>query len=245
MMRTLKSLFLGLALVTASYAQQTTQLTDDRLTKSKNDLQVPSAELAEPDLKPLAINERPDKRAIEAIVAVKEGNNLWRRGSFELAAASFKDAVSLNPELYAAQLNLGIARLQARRFSEAVTAFERATEIRPESAAAWQGVGLANYYQARYKQAAVAMERSLQLEPKEPRYNNNLGFVYMLADRFDDAIASFKTTLELNKDYRTAKLGLCGGYTLTRQPSEAVDICLEAATNNATSAVPKYFLGHA
>lgn len=245
-MRILKPLFLVPVLVTASYAQQTqtNKPLGERLTPA-SELQITSAEVAEPELEPLAIDERPNKQRIAAIVAVREGNRLWRSGKTELAAACYRDAITLQPELYAAHLNLGIARLQGRRLSDAVTAFQKAVELRAESASGWQGLGLAFYYHGQYQSALVALERAQRLAPEDVRFNNNLGFLYLLTHRLDHAITFFKKTLELNQNYPTAKIGLCGAYTLAEQPTAALDLCLEAARNYATSAVPKYFLGHA
>ena len=123
-MRLLKTLFLVLALVTASNAQQSTEQTQGGSTRAKPNLQSLGSDVAEPEVKPLAIDERPDAQAIAAIAAVKEGNDLWRQGKSELAAASYEKAVKLQPELYAAHFNLGMAKLQLKKFSEAVTAFE-------------------------------------------------------------------------------------------------------------------------
>jgi tetratricopeptide (TPR) repeat protein len=141
-MRSLSTLLLVLLFVTASYAQQK----NHRLTPDRNTLRgVQDTEVIEPELKLLAIDERPDKNMITAIVAVKEGNNLWRQGKFKLSITSYLLATELHPDLYATHYNLGAAKLRINQFAEAATAFQQALSIRPESAQAWQGLGLTHH----------------------------------------------------------------------------------------------------
>lgn len=239
-MRIVGSLLLGFALVTAAYAQQAA----DQLSAIRNFQNVQDTDIVEPELKPLAIDERPDETRMAAIRAVKAGNNLWRLGKLEQSAAKYQQAAELQPSLYAAQLNLAEVKLQLRQFSDAVATFEKAIAVKPESALAWEGLGLTHFYQAQYRLAADAFERARQLAPGSARFNSNLGFTYLFLDRWEAAIASFKTTLDLDQDFHAAQMGLCAGYALARQ-TEAVAVCLNVVKNDPAAAGSRYFLGHA
>ena len=143
-MRRLNTFLLVLVFVPASYAQET----DQRLTSAKDSFSgVQDTEVIEPESKPLAIDERPDQRSIAAVMAVKEGNRLWRKEKFRHAATSYQQAIDLDAELYAAQYNLGAAHLRLQQYSDAVDAFKTAISLKPGCAQAWQGLGLTQYYQ--------------------------------------------------------------------------------------------------
>jgi tetratricopeptide (TPR) repeat protein len=236
-----KSLFLVFAITVAGYAQTLNR--PGKFHAESNQLQ--QLQLAEPQLKPLAINARPDKKTIAAIVAVKDGTSLWREGKIEQATAYYQAAVDLQPDLYAAQFNLGVAYLHKREFGAAILAFKQAVSLRPNSATAWESMGLAEYHQQRYPLAVKALEVAQRIAPDRPEINNNLGFAYMFSDRFSEAVASFKQTLELDPAFTPARRGLCSAYSLGGQPEDAVRVCLEAIGKRDHSAVPQYYLGYA
>lgn len=156
--------------------------------------------------------------------------------------------------MYAAQYNLGEATLQLKEFSQAVDSFEKAIALKPESALTWEGLGLTHYYQDHFRLAVDAFERARRLAPDSAKFNNNLGFTCLFVERWDDAVSSFKTTLDLDQNFDTARLGLCAAYSLARR-AEAIMVCLnilnlapasaaESALREAISRDPDHSLNH-
>jgi Flp pilus assembly protein TadD len=75
----------------------------------------------------------------------------------------------------AANADLGMALLAARRLDQALTAFGRARDLDPRSAQAHCGLGLVYQQQGRWWEAAEAFRRTEQLAPDSPVGPMNLG----------------------------------------------------------------------
>lgn len=233
-MRGLKVLLVVIALAINCYAQEDT---GDSL------LQLEDFKIVEP-AKQIESGVSVNESTAAARAAVQEGNRFLQTGDTATAAASYRRAIDLHPELYSAQFNLGVVFLRLKKHAEAEPLFAKATALEPASGAAWQGLGFAHYYQKQYDLAVDAFSEAQRLLPDQPTVNNNLGFAYLF-QRPQDGIQFFQNALRLDPEFTPALTGLCTAYSLTRQTDQSITACLKASRSLGDSAVPYYFLGSA
>jgi tetratricopeptide (TPR) repeat protein len=140
------------------------------------------------------------------------------------AIAEYKKTLELKPDLYQAELNLGISLLRQKQQVEAVpyltaAVAQKAKEYRPNSylAAALLGAG-------DFAKAEQVYSTALQIDPKSP--DAELGLAHALArqDRLADAAPHFQKAAELNPNYRDDLLELAALYEAAKQPQEATAI---------------------
>jgi tetratricopeptide (TPR) repeat protein len=239
-MRVLISLLIALVVVSFSSAQESSErLVPQQLAGSESD----GAKISEPTAGEIAKAGEGDQRSLAALEALQEGNELWRSGDIEQSSLRYQRAINLDPSLYSAQFNLGLAFLRTKEYRRAVGAFTVASRLKPESAPAWKSLGFANYYREHYDKAVEAFREAQRLSPDDRATNSNLGFTYLFVGRFRDAVTSFQNALKLDPRFRPATKGLCTAHALARNAVDAVQACLNAATADSDSAVPHYFLG--
>ena len=145
-------------------------------------------------------------------------------GRFAEAIPEYKKTLELKPDLYQAQLNLGISLIREKHPADAVpylsaAASEKAAEYRP------------NYYLADallsagdFSKAEQAFTAALAIDPKSA--DAELGLAHALAkqQRLDDAAVHFKKAAELNASYRDDLLELAGLYETSKQTDAAMAI---------------------
>lgn len=239
-MRVLRSLLIGLIVVSCSSAQE---VGDRSVPQDVGVNEVEVADISEPNSAEIERASHGDQKWLAALQAVKEGNDLWRAGEVEQSSASYQRAINLDPSLYSAQFNLGLTFFHSKQYPRAVLAFTEALRLRPESAIAWQSLGFAHYYGKHYHDAVEAFQKAQQLNPTDAVASSNLGFTYLYVNRFQDAIVSFQNALQLDSHLPYAINGLCIAHALAKKPDDAVAACLRAAAGAPDSAVPHYFIG--
>ena len=84
------------------------------------------------------------------------------------AVAAARRAAEMNPNLFEAHYQLGLALARTGQMGEAAAAFERATELRPSDAYAHYKAGLAYSKVRRVDQMARHFETFLKLAPDAP-----------------------------------------------------------------------------
>jgi tetratricopeptide (TPR) repeat protein len=70
---------------------------------------------------------------------LNEGNRLYLAGSYEQAAASYAEAVKLNPDLSEARLNMGNAFYFLGRYQESLASYDALLGQEPQNANALKG----------------------------------------------------------------------------------------------------------
>jgi tetratricopeptide (TPR) repeat protein len=96
---------------------------------------------------------------------------LYLRGDqtmLELAVAGYELALSADPSLYEAALQLGRLEFDAKRFVSSASAFRHAAEIEPQKGDAYLGLAAASYYGRDLEAARAAVDIAVQrLSPNE------------------------------------------------------------------------------
>jgi tetratricopeptide (TPR) repeat protein len=140
------------------------------------------------------------------------------------AIPEYKKTLELKPDLYQAELNLGISLLREKQPAEAVryltpAAAQNAKEYRPN-----YYLGTALLGAGDFVKAGESYTAALTIDPKAP--DAELGLAHALAgeNKLEDAAPHFEKAAELNANYRDDLLELAGMYEKAQQPEQAMSI---------------------
>jgi tetratricopeptide (TPR) repeat protein len=168
---------------------------------------------------PLAAQSSP-----EAEMRFSTGVMHLREGRVDLALEEFKKAVKEDDKNPYFQKGLGLAYSAKREWKPAIAAFRRALELNPyyvdvrnDLAAALIGSG---DREAGKKEFLAAFS-----DPTNPTAEvsaRNLGQAYLEEKNYPEAINWFRTSLNRNKDYTDAYLGLADALTASGRGEEAI-----------------------
>jgi tetratricopeptide (TPR) repeat protein len=155
-----------------------------------------------------------------------------REGRVDLALEEFKRAVKEDGKNPYFQKGLGLAYSAKRDWKPAIAAFRRALELNPyyvdvhnDLAAALIGSG---DREAGKKEFLTAYSDPTNPTPEVSA--RNLGQAYFDEKKYAEAINWYRTSLNRNKDYPDAYLGLGDALSAAGRPDEAV-VQLEAAVS--------------
>jgi tetratricopeptide (TPR) repeat protein len=126
------------------------------------------------------------------------------RGYLDLAAESYRAAISLKPDDVTAHNNLGNDYLNQGRFGEAIKEFQTAVHLNPEASLPHDNLGYIYFKQGRLDEAIREYQAAIKSSPSVAEIHNNLGFVYFTKGRFDDAAEEYRTALKLKPDFPSA-----------------------------------------
>ena len=116
---------------------------------------------------------------------------------YEKAAAAFRRAIVLNPDVARVHFNLGAVLLRMGRFEEARTALDESIRISPV-AYAYSNLGTAHYLLGRFPEAAASFQRAVDLAPKDYRWHIYLGdALSQIPDQATSARAAYEAALPL------------------------------------------------
>ena len=139
---------------------------------------------------------------------------------YDEAAASFRQALDLYPDLQIAQLNSAIALLYAGKTDDALkTARDAATRL-PALAQPQYVIGLAARANGQVEDAAAAFQGVLKLDPADAGSLINVGQIQLQQRQFTEAVASFKRALTAEPFNATAAYGLATALTRAGQSDD-------------------------
>ncbi|MGC1301127.1 MAG: tetratricopeptide repeat protein, partial [Caulobacteraceae bacterium] len=124
-------------------------------------------------------------------------------------------ALTIKPDLMAAQMNLGLALLARGRPGDAIAPFETAIAINPNSAECYCNLGQCLADVGRFEEATAACRRSIELNPSLPEAHSTLGNVMIAQNRVVEAEPHFRDALALRPEMPGGWCNL--GVSLFRQ----------------------------
>lgn len=158
------------------------------------------------------------------------GKHLYREGRFGEAAAHFRAAVGITPDLPEGWYNLGLARqMEGCSAAEALEYFSRAVSLRARFPEAPFCLGTALLRAGRPSEAIDPLEQALRGRPEYPEAEHSLGIAFAQVGRPDLAIAHFRAELAERPGSFEAEFEL--GSTLAQQ-----GLLLEAIPHLETAA---------
>jgi tetratricopeptide (TPR) repeat protein len=122
---------------------------------------------------------------------------LRQRGDIDAAAAEYRKAIALDPDMALAYSNLG-ALLQSRgELVEAESLYLITTALLPDYALAWNNLAIVRYKRGDGAGAVRAFRRAIELRPDDGGALYNLGRVYQQAGMADSAALLFDRAFRL------------------------------------------------
>jgi arylsulfatase A-like enzyme/Tfp pilus assembly protein PilF len=153
--------------------------------------------------------------------------------------------VTTDPQIFIAQLQLGMAYARQRNHPKAIPALRAATEIQPDAAMAHYELGLVLFRSGDLKTSAAHFEIAAGQMPKWADAHFSLASVWARSNRVPDAVERLRLALELDTEHYQANL-LLGRITHLQGNSVAALPYLEkAAASEEASAEAFNFLAEA
>jgi len=142
--------------------------------------------------------------ASPAAAHLESGAALRTQGRHEEAAAQFRAALALEPNLAEAHHQLGNALKSLRRYPEAAVSLRAAALLAPQSGAVWLNLGVACLEIQRADEAIACFRRAVRLEPSRPEAHNILGHALLTQGRCTAAKRCLEEALRLRPGYPAA-----------------------------------------
>ena len=140
------------------------------------------------------------------------------------ATAEYKKTLELKPDLYPAELNLGISLLREKQPGEAVPYLTAAVAEKPEEYRP-------NYYLASallgagdFARAGQVYQTVLTINPKSPEAELGLAHALVKQNRLADAAPHFHNAAQLDPNYHNDLLELATLYEAAKQSDDAIAI---------------------
>ena len=158
----------------------------------------------------------------EARAEYSRGRDALAKSNQAEAIVHFQKALNLYSQFFEAQLLLGDALMDLRRWPEAETALTRALDIKADNAAAMFGLGEVYWREKRFDDAERTLVNALKLDEKNWHGYFTLARVYWEKGEVVKAAPAIGHTLQLKADF--AEGHLVAGNILLRlkQPERAL-----------------------
>jgi tetratricopeptide (TPR) repeat protein len=148
------------------------------------------------------------------------------KGDVISALRFFQRAITLDPDLFEAQMNFGEVTISFRGYEDGRKAFARAVELEPSNYDAIIGLGTALRGLDRFAEAETQYEQAKQLDGSRPEAFFNLGVLYQ--DYMSGSVADLKKA----KDYFSEFLKRAGKQPQFRSSVEDVsNRCAQKSSN--------------
>ena len=139
------------------------------------------------------------------------------KGDVISALRFFQRAITLDPDLFEAQMNFGELTISFRGYEDGRKAFERAVALDPSSYDAAIGLGTALRGLGRFSEAQAQYERAKQIDAGRPEAYFNLGVLYQ------DYMSGSVADLQKAKGHFSEFLKRAGGSTEFRASVQDVN----------------------
>ncbi len=166
-------------------------------------------------------------------------------GQLEEAAATFQEAIELDPEHAVAYFQLGMVSYDLGKFEEAVAALEKAAELDPNDPDTQRNLGTAYGKVNEWQKAVAPYEKAIELKPDFGEAYGDLAGAYANTGKVADAIAAGKQAIELDPEYVTAYNNLGIAYGMQGDLQQAIALFQEALKIDPEDAMAHYNLGFA
>jgi tetratricopeptide (TPR) repeat protein len=158
---------------------------------------------------PLAGPVTPDPIADEAKALnqsathhLKRGVSLEASGRLPEAIAEHEKAVSIDPKLLQAHMNLITLYAKAGNPAKAEERYRATVELNPNLAESHYNYGVMLFEQRRYPEAAAAFRKALEIQPGYVEARGNLAYILMVQGNLAEAERHYRTAVESQPGYR-------------------------------------------
>ena len=174
----------------------------------------------------------------DAVVSVEDGD-------FAKALPLLEKVTASEPDIWIAQLNLGVARARQRQYARALAPLRKAIALQPDVMITRYELGVALYETGDLKSAAEQLEIVGAKMPKWADARYSLGSVYARIDRVADAMRELQAAIDLEPRHFRANLLLGRILALSGRADSAVAHLRMAVDVQPASAEAHEFLADA
>ena len=136
------------------------------------------------------------------------GVAFYQHGYLDQAAASFREAIRVNPALADAYYNLGTIYMNQQKAAEAREVLLRAVEIKPDYADALNNLGLLAAQERHSDQAQDYFQKAVEASPQYAIAWQNLGNLYREQHRWKESQQALERALKIDPDDAGVNYGL-------------------------------------
>jgi tetratricopeptide (TPR) repeat protein len=128
------------------------------------------------------------------------GNEMYGKGDYRKAIASYEEAIKLDPRSFVVYNSLGIARQAVGEIDEAIAAFTKAMRINSQYADAYNNRG--NIYLAKDELEFAVKDFSTAIRLNQMLYQAfiNRGWAYYKMGKYEEAIEDYVKAIDINPD---------------------------------------------
>jgi choline-sulfatase len=166
-------------------------------------------------------------------------------GRYGEAISGLQSVLADDPQIFAAQLQLGIAWARRKEYEKALAPLQKAVALLPDSGSAQYELGLALFETGDWKGAVPHFEVAVQRHPKWPDARFSLAAVYARIDRVPEALAQLDQVLQLNPQHYQANLLRGRILSLRGDPQAGLPNLEEAVKIQPKSSEAHLFLAQA
>lgn len=174
----------------------------------------------------------------DAVMSVEDGD-------FAKAVPLLEKVTATEPDIWIAQLNLGVARARQRQYARALAPLRKAVALEPDVMIARYELGVALYETGDLKAAAGELEVVTSRVPKWADVRYSLGSVYARIDRVPDATRELQAAIDLEPRHFRANLLLGRILALSGRADSAIPHLRAAVDVQPSSAEAHEFLADA
>jgi protein O-GlcNAc transferase len=172
------------------------------------------------------------------------GNLYHEEQQFDLAVASFEQALLIAPDHIDFLVNLGLVLLKKNHPVNALPILQKAVALNPEDAGLHNTLGNALADLAQFDNAMASYRNALQISPDYADAHNNLGSTLEQLGRLDEAAASFRHALQINPESAEAVSNLGNILQKLGHFDDAVNCYRQALQLNPNYAEIHFNLGN-
>jgi tetratricopeptide (TPR) repeat protein len=157
-----------------------------------------------------------------ALKLYRKGLELEQRKKYPEAIEEFKQAVSIFPEFYSAQRNVGVLYFLAGNYADSLTALQTALKLNSSSAKVEYYLGLDCFNLHDLSTAQGHFARVISLAPQKAGAYYFQGYIFYKQNRLKEAEKSLRKALELEDVFSSySRLQLANVYMKESQLEEA------------------------
>lgn len=168
------------------------------------------------------------------------GNALLRQGRLDEAAASYAQALKINPRSHEVVNSIGTLLRQAGRLEQAVVCFRKAIALEKSYAEAHCNLGLALDELGRREEAIASCTEAVHWKPDLAIAHCNLGGMLRARGDLEQAVVSCRKAIALQPDMAGAHLNLGNAYVAQGRLTDAVRSYGEAIAHSPDDPADAY-----
>ena len=190
-----------------------------------------------------AIASQQNLRESVANTALSSGITLMQKKKYREAAAAFKQATTMKPDLVEAYDYMATAYLKLDKKKEAIEALKTSTKA--DRYREQPHIELANIYMTdkNYAEAEKSLKEAVRINPLNELAQYNLGHLYMNTNRYGEAEAQFKTVIKITPRDANGYYSLGAAYAKQENYGLAEEQLLKAVKMKKEFSLAEFELG--